>query len=158
MRIGLSSGREFVSKFIKWITRSEASHTFICFDVAGEEVVLHANQHGVNCTSHKKFTSNNDIVCEYDIKLTKANTDKALGHALRKLHSRYDYFAAFGFLWVLINKSFGRKVKNPMPNRSAYMCTELVVMALRKGNFPGSEDPAHSSQSRDASPRRNPQH
>lgn len=139
MYIGFSTTGSVVSGIIRWLTRSKASHSFIRFQVAGEDVVLHSTSHGVNLDYYPKFAKKNKIICEHKITMTKANENKAIGYALKQLDRPYDYLAIAGFLWVLIAKSFGKKVKNPFPNRSAYFCSELTVNALKEAGFKSAD-------------------
>ena len=139
MYVGFSTTGGVLSSLIRWITRSKVSHTFIRFNVYGEDMLLHSTQHGVNLDYYSKFKKKKKIVAEYKLTLTAPNEKSAISYALKKVDSPYDYLAILGFLWVLTAKSFGKKVKNPFPNRSAYFCSELVVRALMAANFKGAD-------------------
>ena len=140
MHIGFSTTDKIASRLIRWLTRSKVSHTFIRFKIAGEDVVLHATSHGVNLDYYPKFAKKNKIVEEYMLKLTDSDTNKVISGALKKLDRPYDYLSIMGFFWVLVAKSFRRRVKNPFPNRSAYFCSELVAKTLGAIEFPGAKD------------------
>jgi hypothetical protein len=136
MRVGFSSGTSLFSKVIKKMTRSEASHAYIVFESYGEELVLHSNGHGVGCEHYTAFNKRSEIVVEFELLLSPAEEMRAMAFALKQLLKPYDVWAIVGFAWVLVNKSFGRKVRQPFRNRSAYFCSELVITALQAGMFP----------------------
>jgi len=131
MIIGFSTTDKLVSKILRRITRSEASHSYVLFQVAGETMVIHANQQGVNCDYYNKFCRKNKIVVEYKLLITKDAEQCALSHAIRLLDKKYDFGSIIGFGWVLLNRVFGRRVKNPFPSRSAYQCSEFALEEMR---------------------------
>lgn len=139
MRIGFSTTNGIISRLIKWLTRSKASHSYIYFKMAGEAMVLHATAHGVNMDYYPKFKNKNKIIAEYKVNLVEEKEQDALSYAFKKVDQPYDYLAIVGFLWVLILKSFGKKAKNPFPNRSAYFCSEIAIEALKAADFPGAD-------------------
>lgn len=139
MYVGLSTTGSVVSGIIRWLTRSKASHSFMRFEVAGEDVVIHSTSNGVNLDYYPKFKKKNKIIAEFKIKSTKAKEQAAIRYALQNLDRPYDYLAIAGFLWVLIAKTFGKKVKNPFPNRSAYFCSELTIKALVAAGVEGAD-------------------
>ena len=139
MKIGFSTSNSLVSKIIRKITKSKVSHTYIKCQVEKYDVVLHANQNGVEFDKYTDFDRKFDIVAEYDLKLTAEQEDAFMLYAVRQLDRPYDFLGVAGFLWVLVNRSFNRKVKNPFSNRSAYYCSELIISSLQAAQFVGSE-------------------
>ena len=129
--VGFSSTKAIMSRIIMWATRSKASHSYIRFEVAGEPIVIHSNQHGVNCDHYTKFKKGKKIVKEYELDLTPEQEQIILAYVLKRLDSPYDFLSVLGFGWVLFCKALGRKVKNPFPNRAAYQCSEFVLRSLR---------------------------
>jgi len=139
--VGFSSTKAIVSRIIMWATRSKASHSYIRFEVAGEPIVIHANQHGVNCDHYIKFKKGKKIVKEFKMDLTPEQEYDIVSYALKRLDSPYDFLSVIGFGWVLFCKLFGCNVKNPFPNKSAYQCSEFVLRALREaGKVRGLEN------------------
>jgi len=130
--VGFSSTKKIMSRIIMWATRSKASHSYIRFDVAGEPVVIHSNQHGINCDHYDKFKKSKKIVKEFKMDLSPEQEKAILSHALKLLDTPYDFLSVVGFGWVLLCKALGCKVKNPFPNRSAYQCSEFVLRTLRE--------------------------
>lgn len=140
MKIGFSTSNSVISKIIRKLTKSKVSHTYIKCHIEGHDLVLHANQHGVEFDKYKDFKKKFKIVAEYDIKFVDAQEKVFLSHAIKQLDRPYDFLSVAGFLWVLLNKSFGRQVKNPFKNKAAYYCSELIVASLNAAHFPGVAD------------------
>jgi hypothetical protein len=140
MIIGFSSTDMIFSRIIKWVTRSKASHSYVLILVEGELVVIHSNQHGVNCDYYERFKRTKQIVAEYQLLISEDKEQLAAATALKLLDKPYDFLSVFGFAWVLINRFFGRKVKNPFPNRSAYQCSEFVLEVLKSAGLEGIEN------------------
>jgi uncharacterized protein YycO len=146
MRVGFSYGNSILSVIIKRITRSQASHSYIVFCVAGEELVVQANQHGVCCENYKTFKQHSNIVVEFELNASNEQEQKILSYALRQLLRPYDVLALLGFGWVLIGKALGTKFKQPFKNRAAYFCSELIMSSLKHGGFViGNVDPELTS-------------
>jgi len=140
MIIGFSTTDKIMSRIIRWFTRSKASHSYILVSIAGEPIVIHSNQHGVNCDHYKKFKKGKKIVKEYKLLISAEEEKQATALALRLLDRPYDFLSIVGFGWVLINKMFGRKTGNPFPNRSAYQCSEFALAIARKAKLEGFDD------------------
>ena len=137
MKIGFSTSSHLFSKLIRILTKSKASHAYFRFGIDNEEVVCHANGTGVNFDYYKTFIKKNSVVKEYELLLTQENEKKVIAYVISQLDKPYDKLAVVGFAWVLINKAFGRKIKNPIRNKSAYFCSELTLEALKIVNFKG---------------------
>ena len=132
MIIGFSTTNKALSRLIRWFTRSKASHAYLRFTVAGEELVLHSTRHGINFDHYSKFKSHNKVVKEYRILVDEATETEGLRAALRLIDQPYDFLSIAGFAWVLACRSIGLKVKAPFRNRAAYHCSEFGLTILRK--------------------------
>lgn len=131
MIIGFSTTDSIISRIIIWATRSEASHSYVLFYVAGELLVIHSGIYGVNCDYYKKFQKSNKIVSEFKLLIDPDKERHALAHAIHKLDNKYDFLSVIGFGWVLFNRVIGRRVKSPFTNQSAYHCSELALEEMR---------------------------
>lgn len=140
MIIGFSTTNKVFSRVIRWATGSKASHTYLLVKVAGEPIVIHSTQQGVNCDHYKKFKKSKNIVTEYKLLIPEETEKIVLSAALKLLDRPYDFPSIIGFGWVLLNKAFGRKTKNPFPNRSAYQCSEFGLEMLKTAGINGLED------------------
>jgi len=135
MIIGLSTSSKITSRLIKWITKSKVSHAYIKFEVAGEDLVIHATQKGVNCDHYGRFVRNAAIIEEYELLIDKKHIKNALAYAVKQLDHPYDFLSIAGFVWVLFNKALGRKIRNPFRNRFAYNCSEFANNVLSKAGL-----------------------
>lgn len=140
MIIGFSTTDKIMSKIIKWATRSKASHAYIIIEVAGEPVVIHSNQHGINCDHYNKFVRGKKIISEYSLLINIDKEQLATSYAIRMLDEPYDFLSVIGFGWVLLCRALGYKVKNPFPNKSAYQCSEFALNVLRKAGLGGLDN------------------
>lgn len=140
MNIGFSTTSSLLSTLVRKLTRSKISHTYIKFLVAGENIVLHATQHGVNTDYYNNFVKKNRIYAEFKLNVSIDAQNKMLSYAIRQTDKPYDFISLVGFLWVIINKSFGRKTKNPFSSAGAYFCSELLVQTLKAGKFPNTDN------------------
>lgn len=139
MRIGFSTSNSVISKIIRKLTKSKVSHAYIKCQIEKYDVVLHANAHGVEFDKYDDFDRKFKIVYEYDLALTDEQERKFMEYAIRQLDRPYDFLGVAGFLWVLTNRSLGRKVKNPFRNRSSYYCSELILASLQAAGFDGAD-------------------
>jgi hypothetical protein len=113
----------FVSRAIRFITRSRVSHVAIGgFALESMPVVIHADLGGVQVTPRARFLTKNALVAEYDI-LPPVN----LSAALERLGERYDFAGLAGYLPVLFWRRLGRAIKNPLAAHNATVCSELVL-------------------------------
>jgi len=136
MRIGFSTTNGIMSKAIRWFTHSKASHSYIIFLAEGQTLMVEADQHGVICEDYSNFKKKNKIVAEFELTVTPEEEHKIVGYALQQLTRPYNFLEILGYVWIIVNKTFGRTVKQPFKDRSAYVCSELVICSLQAGNFP----------------------
>lgn len=135
MRIGFSTSNSLISKIIRKLTRSKVSHTYLRHNIEGHELVLHANQHGVEFDKYSDFYKKFTIVAEYTLEMADAQEKAFVFYAIQQVDRPYDFLSLIGFGWVLLNKAFNRKVRNPFRNKSAYFCSELMVTSLQAAQF-----------------------
>jgi hypothetical protein len=135
MIIGLSTSNKITSRLIRWLTRSKVSHAYVRFEIAGEPLVIHATQDGINCDYYNHFIRHSIVVEEYDLLVDREKEKMALAYAVKQLDHPYDFLSIAGFVWVLINKTFGRKIKNPFRNRAAYNCSEFANHVLSRAGL-----------------------
>ena len=136
MIIGFSSTTNILSRIIMWATHSKASHSFLIFEVADEPIIIQSSIHGVECMNYYRFLEGHKIVAKYKLS-DKLEEQEALSASIKLLNSPYDFLSVFGFGWVLFCKMFGKKVKNPFPNRNAYQCSEFVLTVLKAAGLNG---------------------
>ena len=132
IRIIGSSRNEFFSNAIKKVTKEDISHVAIQYN----DIIIHANRHGVVTEPLKEFLKHNTIV--YSLRSCRLIHEKRLFSYIRKrlpslLGRKYDqFYLAFFALRMLLRIWF--KIPLPKDNlwniSNMYICTELVAEAI----------------------------
>ena len=132
--VGFSTSSGLVSRLVRWVTRSKASHSWICLEVYGLSVIVHASLGGVRMLPRDRFEHGNTIVGEYRV---KPDVSEGVNHTLSFLGEKYDYLGLFGFLKVeLWKRWFHKKVRNPWASAKSLVCSELIVHLAHAGKIP----------------------
>jgi hypothetical protein len=141
VQIGFSTTPKILSRFIRWVTKSRVSHSFIIFDWLGKRWVLESGFSGVVIVPWEKFQRDN-IIVKVIAPGFVYNMD--LLPAMEELGEKYDYGGLFGTAWVLIGRWLKMKWKNPFNDSKAMFCSELVTKILQKAGHPAVQglDPA----------------
>ena len=140
--VGFSCAPGPLSFVVRKLTRSEASHCFFSFKLAGTPLVLHADHRGVSIESRKIFDAENKTVGEFQL-LT--GLDACIDELLADLGRPYDYGGLVGQGWVLLGQTFGRRWENPLQSNNAWYCSELVTHFLQEAGDNIPYDPSQVS-------------
>lgn len=137
IKIGFSTSNNFISKTIRFFTRSKISHTFLLLDKAfmGEDMVMQATKGGFNLVTYSVFKQHNKIV---ELVEPGVSLVEGIKVATRWLGRDYDYLGVVGFLFVLLGRIFSLRWRNPF-NTDAVFCSEVIVYILKSSNYPGAE-------------------
>lgn len=135
VRIGFSKTNHWLSRAIRFVTRSPVSHVFFIFfdPTLGDVFVLEAANTGMVVTPLALFKSKNEIVKVVFPEPPIPNTIKFLG---TRLGTKYDYSGLLGSLWVQIGHWFKQRWHNPLASSKALFCSEAVVEALQSVDYP----------------------
>ena len=118
-----STSKGFVSRAIRWFTRSKASHVMIGIEVHNQPMLLHCTSGGVKITPRAKWFKDSTLISEWRFK-DEPNVDHALSH----IGDKYDYLTLFGWgAVILLWRWFRIKAKNPLQSPTAMVCSEFVV-------------------------------
>lgn len=133
--IGFSCEPEgFSSKFIRWFTRSSASHSFIFYD---DKIILEAASITVQAESIAQFKKDDIILYAFKINQDPAILQKALENAVNLLGIPYDYCNLIGMGIVkLVDVLTHIKIKNPLDKREFYQCSEYLLKYLLDSQIP----------------------
>jgi hypothetical protein len=121
-----------LSRIIRRITKSPASHVVLGLSLYGVPVLLQADVGGVQIIPRSKFLIKHRIVSEWEF--TSPGIEYALAQGVREIGEGYDYIGLFGYLAVVVGKLFHRRIKNPLASRKAFVCSEFVVGLDRDGH------------------------
>ena len=134
--VGFSHSTNLFSKLIMLVTRSQISHAYIRLS---EDKVYEASGLSVNEQVYEYFLTYETVVKEIQVELTDEQFAKGEAFRLASLGKPYSVGEVFGFAWILLMKSLGRKVANPFKGgTTSYVCSELVM------NYIGMDDSAEN--------------
>ena len=134
--IGFSTTNSWISKTIRWCSRSSVSHTYVRVPMRkkGVDLIFQAGIE-VSIESAKRFESENTIVKEFHFQVTEKKWQEFEQFAYDTLGAPYAYGKLIGMLWVLGCRAVGVKVKNPFGDGDhSYICVELVAKMLGLAN------------------------
>lgn len=144
--IGFSTTNKFISKAIRWLTKSRVSHCFIMFDWLGKKWVLEAGFFGVGILPLERFLADGNVIVEV-VDLPAVELED-LVPAMEDMGERYDFGGLLGGIFPLIGKWFRQKWHNPLNNTKALFCSEFIVYWLKDLAF----EPAYNLVPEDVSP------
>ena len=120
-----TTSSSWISKAIRWFTRSKASHVMIGTEILGQPMLLHCTSGGVQFTPRAQWMKSNVIVSEWRF---KSPMDEGLRHAMEHLGESYDYLTLFGWgAVILLWRWLKIKARNPLASPKAMVCSEFVV-------------------------------
>jgi hypothetical protein len=144
--IGFTTSDWWVSRVIRWFTRSRVSHAALLLrgtDLG--DLVLEASAAGFRLSTVEALTRGTTrLVAE----VTPASpVDGVLPQVLRWLGEKYNYAGLFGESWVSLWRRFGKRARNPLRNSTSMFCSEACVYALQLAKYPGADglDPQSTS-------------
>lgn len=141
MKIGFSTPKHFnpVSWLVRKLTGSAASHAFFIFYDHDWEAdwMMEAHELGFRDQSLERFEKKNEIVATFIPKVSIAVGLKYV--AKTYIGTAYDYGGLFGTAPILFWRWLKKKIHNPLHSPKNVFCSEAVVIALQKSNYPGAE-------------------
>lgn len=135
--IGFSTSKSWISKMIRWFTKSKVSHVFISVRAFGTRLVIGADEGGLDWRTINKFEQSTKIL--YVFKPLRSNSAYAFEQFIEEYSgAEYDWIAAgnqgiktrLKILWKIFGKWLSKKVKS---NR--LMCSEAVTRFLQQANY-----------------------
>jgi hypothetical protein len=138
--IGFSTDpKSWVSKIIRWFTKSKYSHTFIVVrgDPVLGDLVVESDSGGVQIKTFNGFNfTKNPLLKEVAI---SDDVTVPLRHTLDLLGSSYDYTGLVGMSWVeLMWHVFKKKVHNPLHSKNALFCVAFVIVFMQQMDWKNS--------------------
>jgi hypothetical protein len=127
--VGFSKSNALPSRFIRWWTNGQESHTYIRFydSFLDAWLVLHADWPGVVMDHWPKYQQSNTIVEEYEIDDPR-NID-LIKATMPDLRMGYDYWNILGWAWVITFKRWlKKKIENPIDDPKKLICSDFVAL------------------------------
>lgn len=130
LRIGFSTGRGFkvYSLLIRVLTGSRVSHTYQRIEVPefDSEVIFQASGLKVNYENADIFASHSRVVEEYEVPVSDFYAHLAERMRVTEVGKPYGILQVVGYMWVLLLRRVGLRVKNPLADGNAsHVCVEL---------------------------------
>ena len=112
--------------------RTKFSHTYVKFPVTkwDMDLVYHAVGSGVNFVGPCAFNSLHEIVEEFVINVPDSHRDQVLKWCAQNCGAPYSHLQILGLFLKRVARLIGIKIKNPLEDDSAYICTELAVKVM----------------------------
>jgi hypothetical protein len=139
-RIGFSTPKKFnpISWLVRKISGSTASHAFFIYSDKDwqADMVMEAHELGFRLIPLAHFEKKNEIVASFVPKQTIDDGVRFV--ALEYLGTVYDFGGLFGGALLMLGRWLKRKWHNPWDSSHAVFCSEAVVIAMQKTNYPGA--------------------
>jgi hypothetical protein len=140
--IGFSTSNSWVSRIVRWFTKSIASHSFIMFDWLGQQWVLASEWDGVKIVPLPTFLAQKNIIVKV-FDMPEITMDE-LKLALDDTGVNYDYSGLFGAMFPIFGTWLRMKWHNPWNDPKAMFCSEFITIWLKQLGYPATSnvDPA----------------
>lgn len=139
-RIGFSTSKtSWISRVIRWFTRSTVSHSFIVYYDEEWKRDMKMESEGGMGGSIRIVTFNPDSPSIVKLVTPKHSIEVGMNKMVDHLGDLYDYTGLFGMAWVEIGRWLKKKWKNPWASSKAMFCSEMVARVLVDSNYPGAE-------------------
>lgn len=141
------SGFQPFSWLIRWVCNSPFSHAYMrVFDINTQKwIIYQASGRVVNAITQEAFDSVEKVCAEFEIPVTLRTKQKSVAKAQDDLGKPYGVAKIFGIGWILLNRLFGKKVKNPFANGGATeICCEMLSEILDEKILDSDEIDAES--------------
>lgn len=146
-RVGFSTSKSsWISKIIRWFTRSKVSHTFLIYydQDFSRDMVMEATEGGFRIVPFDQYTKGADYLRVF---MPRQSIDYGVLIAVDWLGQHYDYAGLIGMMWVMLCRWFKRKVHNPLHSSGTMFCSTAVTMVLQAAKYINTEkfDPASTN-------------
>ena len=126
--IGFSTTKSITSRFIRWITRSRFSHSYVRYTNGNlkAEMVIDADPRGIIEKPLERVYGENSSWVELvpPTREKKRLLKRNLQFLAPTLGTEFDYLSFFGRAVVIIGDFFRKKWKNPLSNKRKDICVE----------------------------------
>jgi hypothetical protein len=135
--VGFGTNEKFFSRFMRWLTDSCWSHSWIEFTYEGKPAIIQSGPKGVEIISIKKVYNDYPNRIRY-----KSDHDVSEGvkWGLERVGSKYDFGIVFWNAFILLLFKFlhwNWLWKILLKNPDKFTCSEFVVEFLKKCNIEG---------------------
>jgi len=135
--IGFSTSDGFISKAIRWFSRSEVSHAWVSFDCGELEqrLIMHATSGGYKLNHWRRWKKGNTIVAQF---VCREDLSDGLRKMAKQLDHDYDYLSV---IMMMPRRWLGKLFRNPVRDRKKLHCSEALARLLQAHGFAKDLDP-----------------
>lgn len=138
IKIGFSTTNSWLSRLVRWFTKSKASHSFIMFDWLGQTWVIEAEAVGVQIVPLSNFLGRKNIIVQTFEMPDLTMEDLKL--VLEDSGTMYDYTGLLGAVVPTIGRWFKQRWRNPFNNSKAMFCSEMIAQWLKDLDMPTADN------------------
>lgn len=137
--VGFSTHPGLLSRLIRFVTRSRASHAWIVFDDRHFRVrfVLESTGKGFHLIPFERWGRSNAVVRTFDLPYP---LEDGLAAVAGYLGESYDVGGLVGMVVVLAGRWLRRRWRNPLASSRTVFCSEAVTRILVGAGVPGAEE------------------
>lgn len=134
VHMGFSTKSGWLSRGIRRVTGSRASHCFIVYpcELFGQEMVLEASANGFRLISWRRWDRMNKLIALYRLNLPEGELRTGLRRLSNRLGDAFDRLSLLGFL---LQRLF-RLQRVPFNSRAKLVCSEAVALFLHWCGLP----------------------
>lgn len=151
--VGLSFSRgSFISKGIRWFRKFFVedkdkdfipSHAFIVQGTLNDEIII-SESTNPKMRTHPLRTYMRNTNKKFELWEIEGTDEEEVVESLRQLMvtysgKTYGYLQLFGYIWITLNKLFGRKVDNLTQGEREVVCSEYTFFHLQNIGYDESE-------------------
>lgn len=138
IKIGFATSPAWISRAIRYFTRSPVSHAFVLIEGATPtgDLVLQAVATGWTLTTRRRFEAGATGIRYVT---PRVPLDAGLDKALEWLDTPYAFAGVVGMAWVCIGRALRKVWRNPMPDPHHMFCSEGIVYMLQADGYPGAD-------------------
>ena len=142
--IAFTKGTGLISRLMDWFQKGDWSHVLLLnWNLTWEAwEVMDTTSGGVRVCAWEAFKKSNHVVkvfkCDHDLVPTMRNYYGLVGDP----KDEYDYWSILGFVWIkLMWWWFAVKIRNPLNNPKAWVCSGFVHRVFNQSKLPGYNEP-----------------
>jgi hypothetical protein len=134
VHVGFSTKGGWLSRGIRWITGSRASHCFVVYrsEIFNQEMVLEASGNGFRIIPWRRWDKANKLIALYRLELPDADLRAGLEQLSNRLGDAFDTLSLIGF----VLKRWLRLRHVPFNRRDKLVCSEAVALFLHWSGIP----------------------
>lgn len=139
INICFSTTDGYLSRFIRWVTRSPVSHALLTFysQTLDKVMVMEATGKGFNLIPWNKWEKKNKLVARFALDIPRDKELEALHRIADKLGDEYDTVSLFGFFF----RRWKKRGANPLDDPTKLICSEAVACFLQEAGIDAFQNP-----------------